>query len=373
MFNIYCDNAAEKRLTKTAMRTIYDFLERSKDIGNPSAIHIFGKNIRRDIETARTNIAKYIGANNSREIYFTSGSTEAINWIMQTTNRNIITTLIEHKAIRANADYNSDKCVYSVPVDETGRIDMVYLKNLCETHDNMLLCIGYVNNEIGTIQDIKEITKVCHKNNVLVFVDATQALGNLPVNVANLDVDYLCGSFHKLGGLSGSGFLYCKQGVGLEPFMRGGSQEKNMRAGTENTLGILVGEAVMREAYENLDSIKEIERKRNLIIDGLLKIPLSHLNGSSTYRVCNNINISFDGVDGETLVMWLGMYGIYCSTGSACNSQSIVPSFVLRQIGLSNDMARSAIRLTIDNDITGTDIDNLIQTITIIVDMIRNS
>ena len=372
MFNIYCDNAAQKHLTKSARKVIQTYLMNCHKWGNPSAIHSQGKSANREIESSRDTIANCINADR-RGIFFTSGSTEAINWIMQTTRRNIICSKIEHKALYNNAfETDTDKCVYTVPVDKEGLIDLNKLNDLC--NDRTLLVIGYVNNEIGTIQDIEAITKICHANNTLVFVDATQAIGNVPIDVQALDIDFMCGSFHKLGGLAGSGFLYCKNPNMLNPLMNGGSQEGHYRAGTENLLGIMVGAKVLEEAcwFVLDEKTKEIERKRDIIINRLVnEIPACQLNGSRTHRVCNNINVSFMGIEGQTLVLWLNSYGIYCSTGSACNSKNIEPSYVLKGIGLSDDEARGAIRLTIDNDLTETDIDNLITTIKTVVNKLR--
>lgn len=367
--NINADQAAMKPLLKEVVFLLHNYSV--MDCCNPSAVYSNGRKTRRALETARKEVASSIGAD-ADEIYFTSGATEAINWVMKSVPKNIITTRIEHKAIYKNAfDVDTDKCVYTVPIDLNGRIITECLDQLCT--NRKILVIGWVNNEIGTIQPVEEIIDICHKNETKVFIDATQAIGHIPINVHELDVDYLCGSFGKLGGLSGCGFLYCKKGEILEPFILGGGQEHGMRASTENILGIFAGAIAITNSTNDINiKMSQTQQKRDMIISELLKIPKSHLNGSMGNRVCNNINISFEGIDGESLVLQLDTRGIQCSTGSACNSQNIEPSHVLKAIGLSNDLARSSIRITIGDDITDEEINYLIKNVKECVEQLRS-
>lgn len=375
MKRLYCDNAAQKPLTSNVKQAILNLIN-NENICNPSAIYSCGRYTHNLIEQARLQVARAIGAD-CDEIYFTSGSTEAINWIIRTTSCNIITTPIEHKAIYNNIISDNEKCIFTLPIDNNGRIILSndYLASVCG--DNRMVVIGYVNNEIGTIQPIEEITKICHRYGSLIFVDGTQAIGNVPIDVHKLNIDYMCGSFHKLGSLSGCGFLYCKKGSPLEPLLKGGQQENNMRAGTENLFGIVTGGIAISNAVENLETkIVITKKKRNKIISELLKIPNSCLNGGVSNRVANNINIAFDGVEAENLVLMLDNRGIQCSSGSACNSKSLEPSHVLRAINNPNnsiDILTSSIRITIDEKITSQEISYLISTINSCVEYLRKN
>lgn len=348
--NIYADNAAFKPLLPEVKKFIHDFIE--TDFRNPSAIYSNGRSTRRLIEQAREQVAKAIGADVD-EIYFTSGATEGINWFCNNL-KPIHTTTIEHKAVMRNADY-------FIPVSKTGIIDLDAFTNECPRHGNVI--VGWVNNEIGTIQPIKEIVAICHKNNSRILIDATQAIGHIPIDVHELDIDFLVGSFGKLGGLSGSGFLYMRKGMRLEPMIKGGSQERGLRASTENVLGILAGAIAIKEATQNVESkMSAIKQNRDKIISELLTIPNSHINGDINNRVAGNINITFDGVDAESLVMNLDLDGIQVSAGSACNSISLEPSHVLKAIGLDDNAAHATVRITIE-ELSSTEIDYLVNCI----------
>lgn len=352
--------------------TIHHFLK--CDFCNPSAVYSNGRITRRFVEQAREDVAKAIGAD-SDEIYFTSGATEAINWFFYTLwaskqmGQHILTTKIEHKAILRQVS-RYDGCMHYFNLDERGRVICKGLNNIldCDT----TIVIGYTNNEIGTIQPIKEISDVCHECGSRIFVDATQAISSLPINVHDLGVDYLCGSGQKIGALSGCGFLYVKKGSPLEPMILGGEQEHGMRSGTENVLGILALGTAINVVTKDLDiKISETTQKRDKIISSLLELPKAHLNGSTDNRICNNINISFEGIEAESLVLQLDTRGIKISAGSACNSASYEPSHVLKAIGLTDDMARSSIRITIGNDITDEEIDYLVKNVKECVERLR--
>lgn len=367
--DIYADNAAFKPLLPQVKELIYTFLE--CNYCNPSAIYSNGRLTRRIIEQAREKVAQAIGAD-ANEIYFASGSTEAINWFFYTTwlsNRtHIFTTSIEHKAILRQV--NRCDCMHTIKVDKNGEIITKGLIDMLDSDSAVV--VGYVNNEIGTIQPIKEITDICHASGAKIFVDATQALGNIPINVHELGIDYLCGSGQKLGALSGCGFLYVKKGSPLEPMILGGDQERGMRAGTENILGIITLAAAINIVTQNIDIKASITaRKRDNIISSLLQIPKSHLNGSLGNRVCGNINIAFEGIDSESLVLQCDLNNVQCASGSACNSKSLEPSHVLKAIGLDDDLARASIRITIDETTTDEQVEYIIMTIRKCVEKLR--
>ena len=353
---IYCDNAAMKPLLPEVKSVIRDFLD--ADIRNPSAIYADGRKTRTLLEAARARVAKAIGADPD-EIFFTSASTEAINWYLHENDTHSCCLAIDHKAAIRN--------VHEVlPVDDEGLLIQSALP-----HDSKVI-VGWVNNEIGTIQPVKEIVEACHKRRDSILLDATQAIGHVPINVHEIGCGYLCGSFGKLGGLTGSGFLYAKKGALLSPMLRGGGQERGLRAGTENLIGIVAGAKAIELATQNLDiKMSHLAMIRDNIISGLLQIPKSHLNGSLGNRVCNNVNISFEGIEGESLVLNLDLHGIQASSGSACNSADIQPSHVLKAIGLSDDLARGALRLTVSEGMNSEEVEYVVKTVTDCVARLR--
>lgn len=360
--DIYADHASLKPLLPEVKAQIRNFVD--CNFCNPSAIYSNARITRNIIEKARAKVAEAIGAD-SDEIFFTSGSTEAINWVMSQEFDLVMSAPIEHKAI-----LNQTQVLWKLPINKKGTILIEGLDKIID--NNELIAIGYVNNEIGTIQPIKEIADICHQNKAKVFVDATQAIGNIPINVHELEVDYLCGSGQKIGALSGCGFLYVRKGSPISPMEIGGSQERGMRAGTENLIGILALATAIKVATKDIEN-KSVQtaKQRDKIIKGLLAIPKSHLNGEMGNRVCNNINMSFEGIEGESLVLQLDTRGIQCSTGSACNSHSIEPSHVLKAIGLSDDLARASVRFTIGDEITDAEVDYLIKAVTECVEQLR--
>lgn len=355
--NIYCDNAALKPLLPEVKKLIYEIVE--TDLCNPSAIYSKGRSTRKLIEQARKTVANAIGAD-TNEIYFTGSASEGINWFTHDAAP-IYTTTIEHKAVLRNANY-------FIPVDETGIVDLDVFRQECPHYGYVV--VGWVNNEIGTIQPIKEIIDICHKRHSCILVDATQALGHISVNVHELGMDCMVGSFGKLGGLSGSGFMYIKHDTYIEPLIKGGGQERGMRASTENILGIIAGAKAIEIATSH---ITPNTIRRDYIIENLLQIPKSHLNGSWVRRVDNNINIAFEGIEAESLVLQLDLKGIAVSAGSACNSANIEPSHVLKAIGLSDELAKASIRITIDENITDEQIEYLVNTIKDCVAKMRQS
>jgi cysteine desulfurase len=259
-----------------------------------------------------------------------------------------------------------------IPVSDIGRVDLDVFRSECPRYGNVI--VGWVNNEIGVIQPVKEIIDISHKKHSSILVDATQAIGHIPIDVHELGADFLVGSFGKLGGLTGSGFLYMRKGMCLEPMIKGGGQERGLRASTENILGILAGAMAISIATQNIEIKAAITaKKRDEIINGLLQIPKSYLNGNLGNRVCGNINIAFEGIEAESLVLQLDLKGIAVSAGSACNSTNIEPSHVLKAIGLSDELAKASIRITIDDNITDEQIEYLVNTIKDCVAKMRQS
>lgn len=364
---IYADNAAFKPLLPEVKKFIHDFIE--TDFRNPSAIYSNGRSTRRLIEQAREQVAKAIGAD-ADEIYFTSGASESINWFAHEDKEYLLTTPIEHKAVLNNATKNN-----YIPVDENGRVILDrFHKIVTSIKGEYSVVVGWVNNEIGTIQPIKEISDICREARACLCVDATQAIGHIPIDVHELGCACLVGSFGKLGGLSGSGFMYIKDGTYIEPLIKGGGQEHGMRASTENILGILAGAMAINIATQNIEIKTAITaKKRDKIINGLSQIPKSHLNGDLDSRVCGNINIAFEGIEAESLVLQLDLKGVQISAGSACNSANIEPSHVLKAIGLSDEFAKASIRITIDENITDEQIEYLVNTIKDCVAKMRQS
>lgn len=364
---IYADNAAFKPLLLEVKKFIHDFIE--TDFRNPSAIYSNGRSTRRLIEQAREQVAKAIGAD-ADEIYFTSGASESINWFAHEDKEYLLTTPIEHKAVLNNVTKNN-----YIPVDENGRVILDrFHKIVTSIKGAHSVVVGWVNNEIGTIQPIKEISDICREARACLCVDATQAIGHIPIDVHELGCACLVGSFGKLGGLSGSGFMYIKDGTYIEPLIKGGGQEHGMRASTENILGILAGAMAISIATQNIEIKTAITaKKRDKIINGLSQIPKSHLNGDLDSRVCGNINIAFEGIEAESLVLQLDLKGIAVSAGSACNSTNIEPSHVLKAIGLSDELAKASIRITIDENITDEQIEYLVNTIKDCVAKMRQS
>lgn len=274
--NVYCDYAAQKPMLDSVKNAVRSFLD--ADMCNPSAAYSKGRRTREEIERARSVIAKAIHADDN-EIIFTSGSTEAINWAFRVSYGTIITTPIEHKAILRNCEEQPIQNVKHLDVNSEGLINLNQLDRICRPHSKIF--IGYVNNEIGTIQPVKEIARIAHNHDSLVFCDATQAIGSVPINVRDSGVDMMCCSAQKIGALSGSGFLYKKSSIRFEPLLYGGSQEHGQRSGTENVCGILAMAVAVDEVTRNVEErAKELQQKRDRIINALLQIPKSRLNGS---------------------------------------------------------------------------------------------
>jgi cysteine desulfurase len=347
--------------------------------GNPSSIHQFGREVAIEIDKAREKVAKGINAQFPEEIFFTSGGTEADNLAifgvakaLKDKGKHIITSVIEHHAV-LDACESLEKEGFEltkVPVDCDGLIDLEFLKSAVRD-DTILITIMHANNEVGTIQPIKEVVKIAKEKGVYVHTDAVQTFGNIPVDVQELGVDLLTISAHKIYGPKGVGALYVRKGTKIKGISYGGGQERKIRPGTENVPGIIgFGEAA-QICVETLEKTKEMARLRDKLIDGLLKIEDVKLNGHRTNRLPGNVNVSIEYIEGEALLLSLDMEGIAASSGSACTSGSLDPSHVLLAMGLSHQTAHGSLRLTLGKDTTEEDIDYCLEVIPRIVDRLR--
>lgn len=373
---IYLDNAATTKPKKEILGAIMPYLIDMWH--NPSSLYSPSTNIKEKIEESREVIAKFINANNN-EIYFTSGGSEGNSWAIQGFVNEcwsqcktpiVITSKIEHKSI-LNCIYNLDADVYFVGVDSNGMINLNNLEDVLEEliyqeeDCGILVSIQFANNEIGTCQHIKMISDIVHKYHGVFHTDAVQAFGHIPINVKDLGIDMMTASGHKIGALKGSGFLYKKSGVKIKPLIYG-TQENGMRGGTENVIGIIgLAEAVKHINFGvNYSRIENMCDKRDYFIRMLENNFGCILNGCHEYRLPNNINVTFpQNITGESLLYMLDTSGIKVSTGSACNSHSINPSYVLKAIGLTDDGAMRTIRFSLSDDISYEEIDYVIREI----------
>lgn len=358
---IYLDNSATTPLCDAAKKAIIEHLD---CFGNPSSSYELGRQSRLLIEDARERIARCINAE-PEEIYFTSGGSESNTWALN--NYTTVASGIEHHSIKPQYT----QCITNI---KDGIIDpqrLCFINHRYPKMFEMVSCM-YVNNELGTIQPIKQIAEMTHGKGMLFHTDAVQAVGHIPIDIKGLSVDMLSASGHKFGAPKGVGFLFVKKGVKINKLINGGKQESNLRGGTENILGILSMAAALEDAVEHIkERNNHIKRLRDKLLDQLLKIEGSHLNGSLDNRVASNINIRFDGVSGSRLVALCDLYGICISAGSACNEGTPEPSHVLKAIGLSYEEALSSIRITIGHQNTEDEIDTAADIIRKLVERIR--
>lgn len=360
---IYLDYAATSPICETAKKIILESLD---CFGNPSSTHDLGRETRVLIENARGRIAKCINANPD-EIYFTSCGSES-NTLALNNRRNSASSKFEHHSIVSDWP--------KISVTKDGFIKSHKLNNMLsewwEIPFDVMSCM-YVNNEIGTIQPIKELSTIAHRYGILLHTDAVQAMPYIPIDIKDLGCDMLSASGHKFGAPKGVGFLYANSRSRVKPMINGGKQESSIRPGTENILGILAMAAALEYTIEHMDEHnKHIESLRNRMLDKLLQIDGSHLNGSLENRVPSNINIRFDGVSGSRLVSLCSLYGVYISSGSACNEGISEPSHVLKVIGLSDEEALSSVRITIGYQNTEEEIDTAADIISSLVNRIRS-
>lgn len=376
---IYLDNAAT---TKTAPEVVEAMLPYfSEHYGNASTIYGLGQESKEAINKARAAVADLLGAKEN-EIYFTAGGSEADNWALKATaeaysdkGKHIITTKIEHHAVLHTCEY-LEKQGYEVTyldVDEFGVVKLEELKKAIRP-DTILISVMFANNEIGTIQPIREIGEIAHENGILFHTDAVQAYGQVPINVDELHIDMLSSSAHKLHGPKGIGFLYIRKGVKIRSFIHGGAQERKRRAGTENVPGIVGFGKAAELAAAGLEerARKETELRDYLISRVLQEVPYSRLNGDAKKRLPNNANFSFQFVEGESMLIMLDMEGICGSSGSACTSGSLDPSHVLLAIGLPHEIAHGSLRLTLSEETTKEEIDTTVEAIKRIVEHLRS-
>ena len=377
---IYLDNAAT---TKTAPEVVEAMLPYFTEMyGYPSSIYDFASTSIEGVSKARGQIADALGAK-KEEIYFTAGGSEADNWALKATfeaykskGNHIITTKIEHHAILHTCEYlekeRGAKITY-LDVDENGIVKLDELEKAI-TPETILISVMFANNEIGSIQPIKEIGAIAKEHGILFHTDAVQAFGQVPINVDELGIDMLSSSGHKLNGPKGIGFLYIRKGVKIRSFVHGGAQERKRRAGTENVPGIVgygvAADRAVRTMKERTD--KEIQVRDHFIERILKEIPYVKLNGDRTKRLPNNVNVSFQFIEGESMLLMLDNYGICASSGSACTSGSLDPSHVLLAIGLPHEIAHGSLRMTLSEETTMEDADFVVDKLKEIVAYLRS-
>ena len=375
---IYLDNAAT---TKTAPEVVEAMLPYFTEYyGNPSSIYDFAQKSKEAVNKGRQQIADVLNAK-KEEIYFTAGGSEADNWALKATfeaykskGNHIITTKIEHHAILHTCEYlekRGAKITY-LDVDENGIVRLDELEKAI-TPETILISVMFANNEIGSIQPIKEIGAIAKEHGILFHTDAVQAFGQVPINVDELGIDMLSSSGHKLNGPKGIGFLYIRKGVKIRSFVHGGAQERKRRAGTENVPGIVGYGAAAERAIRTMEerTAKEIQ-VRDHFIDRIMKeIPYVKLNGHPTKRLPNNVNVSFQFIEGESMLLMLDNYGVCASSGSACTSGSLDPSHVLLAIGLPHEIAHGSLRMTLSEETTMEDADFVVDKLKEIVSGLR--
>ena len=376
---VYADNAATTQISDPVLGAMLPYLK--EHYGNPSSIYSLGRDARRAIEAARQKTAAALHADPA-EIYFTGSGTEADNWALKSTlellmpkgKNHIITTNFEHHAILHTCQHlerQGCKVTY-LPVSSEGYVTPEQVKAAI-TPETALVTIMYANNEIGTIQPIGGIGKVCREAGVLFHTDAVQALGNVPIDVKEQCIDLLSLSGHKIHAPKGVGALYVRKGVRLLNLLDGGAQERNRRGGTENLTSIVGLGAAMEQAAANIgERAAKVARLRDRLIDGILaEVPCARLNGGRERRLPGNLNISFEAVEGEALLLRLDMNGICGSSGSACTSGSLDPSHVLMAIGLPHEIAHGSLRLSLNEYNTDEDVDYILQTLPGVIQYLR--
>lgn len=376
---IYADNAATTAVSEEVLQAMLPHFRIA--FGNASSIYKLGRDAQHDVEDARAKVAKAIGAE-PREIFFTSCGSESDNWAIKGIAENlakrgkkhIVTSVFEHHAVLHTCQYLEKKGfeVTYVPVSDKGMIDPEDVRNAIRD-DTALVTIMYANNEIGTIQPIEEIAAICKEKKVIFHTDAVQALGHVDIDVKKQGIDMLSLSGHKIHAQKGIGALYVRKGIVLPNLIHGGAQERNKRAGTENVPAIVGLGVAIETATKNIaERNAVIVPRRNRLIDGILKIPYTRLNGDRDKRLPGNLNISIEGIEGESLLLMLDQYGICASSGSACTSGSLDPSHVLLAIGLKHEVAHGSLRLSIEENVTDEDVDYILEVIPKIVERLRS-
>ena len=375
---IYLDNAGTTKVSETVKQAMLPYLD--EIYGNASSLHSIGQLAKEKLEEARQTIADCIGAK-AEEIYFTSGGSESDNWAIDsackyaklTGKTHIITSAFEHHAILHTLEQKKKEgfSVTYLPVYKNGIVNPKDLESAI-TDKTFLVTIMTANNEIGTIQPISEIGEICRKHKIIFHTDAVQAVGHLPINVNEMHIDMLSMSGHKFHSPKGIGALYCKLGTPLFNFIYGGAQERNKRAGTENLAGIVGMATALKDAVCEMNEVSKNERYlRDKLFSSLSKIPHSIINGDTKNRLSNNFNMSFEGIEGESLLLLLDDNGICASSGSACTSGSLDPSHVLLAIGLPHEIAHGSLRLTLSKYTTEEEINKTIEIVPKVVEYLR--
>lgn len=376
---IYLDNAATTKVNHEVYEAMKPYFE--EEYGNASSVYRFAGNARKAVDIARAQVAEYLGAK-TKEIYFTGGGSESDNWALKSValakkdkGKHIITTKIEHHAILHTAEF-LEKFGFEITyldVDENGVVLLDQLKKAIRP-DTILISVMFANNEIGTIEPIKEIGAIAHEHGIIFHTDAVQAYGHEKINVDELNIDILSASGHKINGPKGIGIMYLRESVRIDSFIHGGGQERGKRAGTHNTPGIVGFGKATEVAAAKLEARKKYESElRDYLIERVLKeIPYTKLNGHRTNRLSNNANFSFRFIEGESLLIMLDQKGICGSSGSACTSGSLDPSHVLLAIGLPHEIAHGSLRLTLSDETTKEEIDYTVDELKAIVERLRN-
>lgn len=379
MKNVYMDYAATTYVKPEVLEEMMPFF--TEKYGNPSSFYGISRETKMAIDKARNRVSKALNCD-LNEVYFTGGGSEADNWAIKGVasahrkkGNHIITTKIEHHAVLHTCEYLEKQGfeITYLNVDKEGFIDLEELKNAI-TDKTIVVSIMFANNEIGTIQPIKEIGAICKERKVLFHTDAVQAVGNIPIDVREMNIDLLSLAGHKIYGPKGIGALYIRKGVRIDNLIHGGGQERTRRAGTENTASIVgLGKAI-ELATENLEEHnKNLTVLRDRLIDGLLKVPHTRLNGpKGDKRLPGNVNITFEFIEGESILLSLDFEGVCASSGSACTSGSLDPSHVLLAIGLPHELAHGSLRLTLGDGSTEEDADYVLEVVPPIIERLRN-
>lgn len=376
---VYADNAATTKVSKPVLDVMMPYF--TEEYGNASSIYALGRSAKKALETARETVAKAIGAETS-EIYFTSCGSESDNWAIRSVcerlaakgKKHIVTSVFEHHAVLHTCQA-LEKLGFEVtylPVYENGIVKTEDVKNAIR-EDTALVTIMYANNEIGTIQPIEEIAAVCREKGVLFHTDAVQAMGHVKIDVHAQGIDMLSLSGHKIHAQKGIGALYVRKGIPVTNLIFGGAQERNRRAGTENLPAIAGFAKAMEIANTDIDKRAEkTAKQRDRLIEGILKLPRTRLNGDPVKRLPGTVNISIEGVEGESLLLMLDLNGICASSGSACTSGSLDPSHVLLALGLKHEVAHGSLRLSIGDETTDEDIDYILEVVPKVVKRLRD-
>lgn len=376
---VYADNAATTKVSKPVLDVMMPYF--TEEYGNASSIYALGRSAKKALETARETVAKAIGAETS-EIYFTSCGSESDNWAIRSVcerlaakgKKHIVTSVFEHHAVLHTCQA-LEKLGFEVtylPVYENGIVKTEDVKNAIR-EDTALVTIMYANNEIGTIQPIEEIAAVCREKGVLFHTDAVQAMGHVKIDVHAQGIDMLSLSGHKIHAQKGIGALYMRKGIPVTNLIFGGAQERNRRAGTENLPAIAGFAKAMEIASTDIEKRAEkTAKQRDRLIEGILKLPRTRLNGDPVKRLPGTVNISIEGVEGESLLLMLDLNGICASSGSACTSGSLDPSHVLLALGLKHEVAHGSLRLSIGDETTDEDIDYILEVVPKVVKRLRD-